>query len=57
MSMKREFKIKNIFHSLHDRVASGEITMRQAAEELCKAGWTCGFIDMEKTARLIGYYD
>lgn len=55
--MKKEYKIKNILHSLHDRVASGEITMRQAAEELCKAGWTCGYIDMEKTARLIGYYD
>lgn len=55
--MKKEFKIKNILHSLHDRVASGEITMRQAAEDLCRAGWTCGYIDMEKTAQLISLYD
>lgn len=49
----KDLKCKTILQSLHDKVESGEITLRQAAEKMCKAGWTCGYIDLDKTARLI----
>lgn len=45
----KAFGIKSILESLRDDVLSGKITLREAAEELCEAGWT-NFID-EDTAR------
>lgn len=41
-------QIKNIFGSLHDDVASGKITLQEAAVELYKSGCT-NSIDEEVT--------
>lgn len=49
----KAMEVKSILQSCHDRVESGKITLRQAAEELCRAGWTYGYIDINKTAKLI----
>lgn len=49
---KDPFPVKGILESLHDDVQSGTITLRQAAEELYKAGWS-NFIDESKTRRLL----
>lgn len=38
---------------LVNRVDKGELTLRQAAEELFKAGWI-NFVDLDKTDRLLG---
>lgn len=46
-------EVKNILDSLHDKLANKEITLRQAAEQLCKAGWTDGFIDIDLTKQLL----
>ena len=46
------FDIPTITESLHNDVASGVMTIEQAAEELCAAGWT-NYIDVETTKRLI----
>lgn len=51
--MKKEpFKIKNILESLRDDVLSGEITIKEAATKLCKAGWS-NFVDEERTKKLL----
>lgn len=46
-------EVKNILDSLHDKLANKEITLRQAAEQLCNAGWTGGFIDIDLTKQLL----
>ena len=46
------FDIPTITESLHNDVASGTMTIEQAAKELCAAGWT-NYIDVETTKRLI----
>lgn len=46
------FDIPTITESLHNDVASGVMTVEQAAKELCAAGWT-NYIDVETTKRLI----
>ena len=46
------YKLKSILESLADRVAACEITIEEAAAELCKAGWT-NYIDIEYTKRLL----
>ena len=46
------FDIPTITESLHNDVVSGAMTVEQAAEELCMAGWT-NFVDVEMTKRLI----
>ena len=46
------FDIPTITESLHNDVASGVMTVEQAAKELCAAGWT-NYIDVETTKRLL----
>ena len=50
--MRKPFEIPNILESLKADVESGEITLREAAEELYKAGWM-NFVDEEKAKRLL----
>ena len=45
-------KISNILDSLREKVETGKITLKEAAIELHKAGWT-NFIDIEATKRLL----
>lgn len=44
--------IGSILESLEEKVENGEITIREAAIKLHKAGWT-NFIDEDKTKRLL----
>lgn len=46
------FPVKSILESLRDDVKSGALTLHQAAEELCKAGWS-NFVDEDKARRLL----
>lgn len=46
-------RVKTILVSLEEEVESGKITIREAAIELHKAGWT-NFIDIDVTKRLLG---
>ncbi len=48
----KAFGIKSILESLRDDVLSGKITLREAAEELCEAGWT-NFIDEDAARSLL----
>lgn len=50
--MENDFKIKNILNSLEEKVENGEITIREAAIKLHKAGWT-NFIDVDATRELL----
>lgn len=50
--MENEFKINNILNLLEEKVENGEITIREAAIKLCKAGWT-NFIDIDATKKLL----
>ena len=45
-------RVKTILVSLEEKVDSGKITIREAAIELHKAGWT-NFIDIDATKRLL----
>ena len=45
-------RVKTILVSLEEEVESGKITIREAAIELHKAGWT-NFIDIDVTKRLL----
>ena len=47
-------RLKTIFKSLEEKVDSGKMTIREAAIELYKAGWTPS-IDVKETKRLINY--
>ena len=49
-------QIKNIFDSLRDDVLSGKMTLKEAAEELCRSGCT-NFIDEEAPRRLLHLAD
>ena len=42
--MMNDYKIKNILESLKEEVENGKVSLREAAVELHKAGWT-NFID------------
>ena len=42
-----DYKIKNILESLKEEVENGKVSLREAAVELHKAGWT-NFIDIER---------
>lgn len=46
-------RVKTILVSLAEKVESGKITIREAAIELHKAGWT-NFIDIDTTKNLLG---
>lgn len=48
--------IKNILDSLRVDVLAGRLTLREAAVELCRAGWT-NFIDEETALRLLRLND
>ncbi len=50
--MKRNYNIKTILESLKEDVDSGKISIREAAVELHKAGWT-NFIDTDATRSLL----
>lgn len=51
--MSSVFKsLKTIFESLEEKVKNGEITIREAAIALHKAGWT-NYIDIEITKKLL----
>lgn len=39
--------MKNIFISIHEKILSGELTMREAAVKLYKAGWTYSISEKE----------
>ena len=49
---KDPLPVKSILESLRDDVKSGALTLHQAAEELCKAGWS-NFVDEGKARRLL----
>lgn len=53
MKHKNAFNIPNTLESLRTSVKNGEITILQATEELCKAGWM-NYIDEAKAKRLLG---
>ena len=44
--MMNDYKIKNILESLKEEVENGKVSLREAAVELHKAGWT-NFIDID----------
>lgn len=48
--------IKNILDSLRGDVLAGRLTLREAAVELCRAGWT-SFVDEETARRLLRLND
>ena len=48
--------IKNILDSLRGDVLAGRLTLREAAVELCRAGWT-NFVDEETARRLLRLND
>lgn len=47
-----DYKIKNILESLKEEVENGKVSLREAAVELHKAGWT-NFIDIDATRNLL----
>ena len=47
-----DYKIKNILESLKEEVENGKVSLREAAVELHKAGWT-NFIDIDATSNLL----
>ena len=49
-------KIKNIIDSLRDDVINGKMTLKEAAEELYKSGWTHS-IDEDATRRRLHLAD
>lgn len=55
MGFINAFNIPSIIGSLKEDVESGKITIRQAAEELCEAGWM-NYIDEAKAKRLLKVY-
>ena len=50
--MMNDYKIKNILESLKEEVENGKVSLREAAAELHKAGWT-NFIDIDATRNLL----
>lgn len=48
----KNYHIKTILESLKDDVGNGKISIREAAVELHKAGWT-NFIDIDATRNLL----
>ena len=51
----KALRIKNILNSLEEKIESGNITIREAAIELHKAGWI-NDIDIDTTKKLLGLY-
>lgn len=49
---KGVYPLPNILDSLSADVRSGRISLRDAAQELCVAGWT-NFVDQDRTKILL----
>lgn len=49
----KALRIKNILNSLEEKIESGNITIREAAIELHKAG-LINYIDIDTTKKLLG---
>lgn len=49
----KALRVKNILNSLEEKIESGKITIREAAIELYKAGWT-NYLDIDTTKKLLG---
>lgn len=49
---RKPYEIPTILQSLRQDVDAGRLTIEQAAEELCAAGWT-NFVDVDRTKRLL----
>ena len=47
-----DYKVKTILESLKEEVKNGNVSLREAAVELHKAGWT-NFIDIDATKNLL----
>ena len=47
-------RVTTILESLEEKVESGKITIREAAIELHKAGWT-NYIDIDTTKELLSF--
>lgn len=47
-----DYKVKTILESLKEEVKNGKVSLREAAVELHKAGWT-NFIDIDATRNLL----
>lgn len=50
--MMNDYKVRTILESLKEEVENGKISLREAAVELHKAGWT-NFIDIDATRDLL----
>ena len=50
--MMNDYKVRTILESLKEEVENGKISLREAAVELHKAGWT-NFIDIDATRVLL----
>lgn len=50
--MMNDYKVKTILESLKEEVKNGKVSLREAAVELHKAGWT-NFIDIDATRNLL----
>lgn len=53
MNTRKTYTCRTLSESVRDRFQKGEITLRQAAEELCRAGWT-NYIDEDYTRKILG---
>lgn len=53
-SMTKNYNVKTILESLKGDVENGKISIREAAVELHKAGWT-NFIDIDATRKLLKF--
>jgi len=50
--MMNDYKVRTILESLKEEVENGKVSLREAAVELHKAGWT-NFIDIDATRNLL----
>lgn len=53
MKPKKIYTCRTVGQSVRARYEEGKITFRQAAEELCRYGWT-NFIDENYTRKILG---
>ena len=50
---EKNYTCRTVGESVRDRYEKGLITLRHAAEELCRHGWT-NFIDEDYTRKILG---
>jgi len=53
MKSEKTYTCRTLNQSVRARYEEGEITLRQAAEELCFHGWT-NFIDEDYVRKILG---